>query len=235
MAERARHHPHRSADMSAALEILDGWLDARQESGAAPPPAPLEERQQRQLLSSSAANAHARARCASDAEHAELVAADRRTALGALRSAAGEVPFSLSATAFVSIFGGPGEHGYGQHRCEDASSAGLAGWRCTCAFTRRHVVTVSSAAAASMRIGTQSSGFRLIFDGGEQTATLRGAPGRGQSTLTAFFQKVPAQSRSAARLQEPKVNRRARSLESGGGPNMGSHALLCGKRPRLRR
>lgn len=236
MAERARHHPHRSASMSAALEILDSWLDARREqrTGAAPPPPPQEERQQRQLLATSAANAHARSRCASDAEHAALLAADRRAGLRALRAAASDVLFPLPATAFVSIFGGPGDHGYGKHRCEAAAAAGLAGWRCTCAFGSRHVVDVSSAGAENLRVGTRGSGFRLTFHGSDQTATLRGAAGSGQSTLSTFFQKVPSHLRAVERPREPVlVSQACAAPESAGDAIVESHAMPS-KRPRLR-
>lgn len=240
MAERARHHPHRSSGMDAALEVLDGWLSARRAregvaSTAAPPPPPPEQRQQRQLLAASAANAHARARCASDAEHEALVAADRRTALAALRRAARDVPFPLPATAFVSLFGSPGDHGYGYHRCEEAATAGLAGWRCTCAFARRHVVDVSDVAAAAMRVGTKSSAFRLTFDGSNQAATLRGAASRGQSMLTAFFKKTtPTSVLSEAPPQSQEHDPRRR-LRTESATNADPGALACTKRPRLQK
>ena len=248
MAERARHHPHRSAGMESALVMLDAWLSSRQDAGRAarPPLAPPEERRQRELLAASAANAHARSRCGSDTEHESLVAADRRAALAALRSAARDQPFALPATAFVSLFGAPGEHGYGRHRCEDAAAAGLAGWRCTCAFRARHTVEVSAAAAADMRVGTlraaagaarRGSAFHLAFDGSQQTATLRGVAARGQSTLTSFFRGVAAAApaHAAAGDNDSRNDRRPGSgsglgsvVADGGGVREGG-----AKRPRL--
>lgn len=116
MAERARHHPHQTAGIRAALRVFDRWLDARHATTARvpQPPPPRAEREQRRLLAGSAANAHARSRCSSDAEHNALLSADRRTAIAAMRGqGAGRVPFLLPSTAFVAVFGSPGEHGYG--------------------------------------------------------------------------------------------------------------------------
>ena len=56
MAERARHHPHSTAGIRAALAVFDRWLEARSSSSASAPPAPREEREQRRVLSGSLAN-----------------------------------------------------------------------------------------------------------------------------------------------------------------------------------
>ena len=143
--------------------------------------------------------AHARSCCSSDAEHNALLAADRRAALAALRGA-GRTPFPLPATAFVSMFGSPGEHGYGSHRCDGATAAGLAGWRCVCAFTGSHSVNVSAAAELTASSGSPSlpAAFDLCFDGGTATATLRGKPARGQAPLTAFFRPKATSAAAAA-------------------------------------
>jgi hypothetical protein len=193
MAERARHHPHRSVGMDAALAVFDRWLAARHATSVAGRPAPPPvERAQRRLLAESAANAHARSRCESDAQHNALLAADRRSAVASIRGAARGTPFGLAATAFVSVFGAPGEHGYGQHRCEDAVAAGLAAWRCVCGFAHVHTVSVSSAASLTGHSSSSSmAAFKLRFDGGTQRATLLGVPARGQSALTRFFRPVP--------------------------------------------
>ena len=195
MAERARHHPHPTTGIRAALGVFDRWLEARQTSPAPAPPPPREERKQRRALAGSLANAHARSRCSSDAEHNALLAADRRAALTAIRGA-GRAPFQLPSTAFVAVFGSPGEHGYGNHRCDGATAAGLAGWRCTCAFTKNHTVTVSAAAELSGSGGSSSIPFVAFdlcvrFDGSTATATLRAKPARGQTSLTAFFRPKP--------------------------------------------
>lgn len=193
MAERARHHPHPTAGIRAALGVFDRWLEARQTSSAFAPPPPREEREQRRVLAGSLANAHARSRCSSDAEHAALLAADRRAALTAIRGA-GKAPFQLPSTAFVAVFGSPGEHGYGNHRCDGATAAGLAGWRCTCAFAKNHTVTVAAAAELSgggASIPFPAFGLNVRFDGPTATATLRAKPARGQTSLTAFFRPKP--------------------------------------------
>jgi hypothetical protein len=214
MAERARHHPHQTPAMRAALAVFERWLGARPVAvtGGSRPAIPPVEWQQRRLLADSAANAHARSRCSSDAEHNSLVATDRRTALSALRGAARGVPFALPATAFVSIFGSPGEHGFGRHRCEAAAAAGLAGWRCSCAFLQRHTVTVTSTASLSSggKAGTGGTGgfqcaaFDLVFEGSEkQMASLKAKPARGQASLTSFFQPP---ERGAAAGPRPGTN-----------------------------
>ena len=72
MAERARHHPHRTSEMDRALAVSDSWLSNRPAAAAGRPAMPPKEQRQRQMLADSAANAHARSRCGSDAEHDSL-------------------------------------------------------------------------------------------------------------------------------------------------------------------
>jgi hypothetical protein len=184
------------------------------------------ERQQRRILAGSAANAHARSRCSSDAEHNSLVATDRRTALLALRGAARGVPFALPATAFVSIFGSPGEHGFGRHRCDAAAAAGLAGWRCSCAFRERHTVTVTSAASLSGGTaatgknggGFQCAAFDLVFEGSDkQTALLEAKPARGQASLTSFFKPRSSAAENPA-AEHGRPSKRARMPPEPGQP-----------------
>ena len=198
MAERARFHPHPTADMRAALAVFDDWLRARRTLDGTCPSVPPLERAQRLLLSQSPANAHARSRCVSDTEHRNLLARDRRVALAALRSATTGVEFSLPSTAFVAIFGSPGEHGYGSHICNDANKAGLASWRCLCGFQSQHTLRVVSLASLlqSANISYPKMGkmrieaFELMYDGVKQKARLYCKPARGQSTLKRFFRPV---------------------------------------------
>ena len=238
MAERARHHPHQTPAMRAALAVFERWLNARPAAatGGSRPAVPPVERQQRRLLADSAANAHARSRCSSDAEHNSLVATDRRTALLALRGAARGVPFALPVTAFVSIFGSPGEHGFGLHRCDAAAAAGLAGWRCSCAFRQCHTVTVTSAASLSSSgtaggAGGKNGGFRsaafdLVFEGSEkQMASLKAKPAKGQASLTSFFKPSAAAAAAAAAAgPRPSTNDGGEQHRKDGESNIGSIA-----------
>lgn len=88
--------------------------------------------------------------------------------------------------------GAPGEHGYGQHVCEEAHRSGLPLFRCTCAFTGVHVVSarhpscvVGGAAGSRLLAG----GFTLRFNGGaspQPTATLICLAPPGQASLLRF-------------------------------------------------
>lgn len=88
----------------------------------------------------------------------------------------------------------------GTHQCDGASASGLATWRCTCAFTGSHTVTVSAAAELTAGGGKSSLlpfaafDLRVRFDGPTATATLRGKPARGQPSMTAFFRPKPPRS-----------------------------------------
>ena len=66
----------------------------------------------------------------------------------------------------------PGEHGYGRQWCGSAAAAGMAGWRCTCAFERVHTVEVSSAPALGQGASSLAN-FRLAYDAISQTARMR--------------------------------------------------------------
>ncbi|KAL1523746.1 hypothetical protein AB1Y20_018674 [Prymnesium parvum] len=203
MAERARLAPHPSAGTRAALEVFERWL--RSPPPPPPPPEAREEHAQRALLLSSCANAHARSRCASDDDFRRRAAEDRREAAAQLRAAlrgrAG-APFPLSAPAFAAAFGAPGEHAYGSHVCEAAAAAGLAAFRCTCAYAAAHVVDVTDAEAVVGRGAVQS--FSLRFERGvAEVRPRRGADQLALSSsrgrpLTSAMLELPAASPPAA-------------------------------------
>lgn len=186
MAERARFHPHQTTGMKEALEVFERWLRERrkQSNSQAQPCQSHEERSQRALLANCAANAHARSRCDTEAQHNALIAADRSTALTALKS--GIRQFALPATAFVSVFGGPGEHGYGEHRCIRAAEAGLPIWRCTCGFEGKHFVSCETDKFGHGSF-KRCAAFELTFDGTCRRAVMTPKPARGQRTLKSFF------------------------------------------------
>ena len=119
-------------------QVFDGWLEKEYR---APDAATIAiEREQRSMLARSAANAHARRNCSSDAEFARLAKADRAAAIDAVRAVAaagGRARVKFGATAFVSMFGGPGEHGYGSHSCRQAAKTGLPLYRSSAASLDR--------------------------------------------------------------------------------------------------
>ena len=220
MAERARHHASPTPGISAALAIFEEWLRAP------PPPPPSaqvdEEMRSRRELAASCANAHARARCADDVEFAKLAASDRRDGLKRLRDAArSRQPFELPATSFVACFGGPGEHGYGTHRCVTAHERGLPLFRCACAFRGRHVVRAPTSACVMGDSFPLANGFVLTFDGGAEphtTATLQGLVPPGQPSLARFFGAPAAAPRAQAPSSAAAVGAGKRAAAGGVAP-----------------
>lgn len=194
MAERARRHPAQTPGMRAALVIFDDWLKEHRdrESQHCTPEQASVERHQRAQLAATRANAHAFSRCSSVDEFNRLASEDRADALRRLRAAhAGSESFVLPATRFVSLFGGPAIHGYGEHICVQARSQGLPVFRCVCGMEGNHVVIVHS---ANDLLG--SGGFRwpsfelsISLDGELSRATLKPTPPPGQPTLHASLMR----------------------------------------------
>ena len=214
MRERAARHPHRSAGMDAAVEVFDRWLAARArgvvdpDAAAAAGPEELEaERAQRAELAESFANAHARRNCGNDAEFALWAKRDKADALVAVREAAGRYRgggrlaapgpwFRFGATAFVAMFGGPGEHGYGSHGCAQAAAAGLARFRCTCQYRGTHRVEVTPAGRAQLQLGKRFpfSQWALEWSGAPEerarfVSASAPAAGKGQLSMARFLKR----------------------------------------------
>lgn len=200
MAERARHHPAATPGMRAALAVFDDWLKehSAHTSLLCTPDEAKMERHQRSLLAMTSANAHAFSRCSSAEEFNRLASEDRADALRRLRTAAAGCEFILPATSFVSLFGGPAVHGYGEHACVQARARGLPSFRCLCSMEGEHVVTVRS---ASDLLGG-GGGFRwpcfelsVSLDGPNSRATLTPTPPPGQPTLHSSLARHAATSR----------------------------------------
>ncbi|CAD7931973.1 unnamed protein product [Amoebophrya sp. A25] len=170
-------------------------------------PTEVEERSQRQVLSGSFANAHAKRNCESEAEFNAYARKDKAQAAKKVKeclmslasnkrkssssSSTNSSPsFRFPVTEFVALFGGPGEHGYGWHTCDQAEQNGLPAFRCLCGYRGLHTVAVSSTALgiASLRsvdlqgfifthiLGLPASlpvkAFTLQYDGREEVATI---------------------------------------------------------------
>ena len=191
--------------MRDAIAVFENWMHrpppvtgANQGKGCrTDDPAVQEERAQRRDLAESHANAHARSRLSSGEEFARVAAEDRADALRRLRAAPrGAQAFSLPATSFVAVFGGPGEHGYGRHTCDTAAAAGLPLFRCTCSFRGPHTVTVDATAG---RQPTLAAGlparFLLCYDGAGESGRLTAQPPPGQRGICDFFRPAAGHKR----------------------------------------
>lgn len=191
MLERAKWHPHKTTAMQEAVEVFQKWMDERNagsdgssktggsavDDSASKFPTEAEERQQREMLSRSFANAHAKRNCASDKEFNEFAKSDRLDGLTRLRDAAHQCvatvgfaekkckdqSFSLPATSFVAIFGGPGEHGYGRHLCEQAETAALLPFRCLCGYRGNHRIEVDHPVDIDFSMAILGLGARFPF------------------------------------------------------------------------
>lgn len=117
MRERAAHHPHQTPGMREAMEVFDAWLRDYIEPDAA---TVQQELQAHRRLCSMRANQNAYQPGSSDEERQHIQAArkdeqrGRKLLLEAVQKERVTVPLDL--TAFTAVFGGPGLHGYGEHR-----------------------------------------------------------------------------------------------------------------------
>ena len=179
-----------------------------------------EEREQRIYLTKTKANAHAKRNCKTEADFANYAKADRKTGVEVLKTNAWAVLnrwFDFDVTAFVAIFGGPGEHGYGSHVCLSAQAKGLPSFRCVDNFNGKHLITVLNKTITRPGGGTFTrdievlnlgkrfplSEFTLEYDGESERArylTTKSSSGSGlgsaskkrQSSLADYFGKGAA-------------------------------------------
>ena len=132
----------------------------------------------------------------------------------------------MAAPALVSIFGAPGEHGYGSHVCDAAAAAKLPSFRCLCAFAGTHSVVVEESAPAEVEgidgafrarggVGVLALGkrfpfeaFSLRWDGAKNEALFvatgrasNGVAGARQTSLLSFAKKR-GREESAARASK---------------------------------
>jgi hypothetical protein len=211
MLERARHHPAQTQGMRDAVAVFERYLRHRPHTASNPTPS-REEIEQRRILADSHANAHSRDRCKDDAECIKLAREDRRDCVQRLRDASKRmsgISFPLAGPSFVAVFGGPGEHGYGTHLCDEAHSQGMAAFRCTCAFNSVHTVTVNEDGFEVLNLGNMFPfrNFKLKYDGGSRQCNLliekERKKGGGQATLHHFFKQPPS---AAPKSQEEVVS-----------------------------
>ena len=210
MAERARRHPSQTNGIRAALQTFDLFL-ADHDAAALEPTSEeaKSERSQRSLLAATRANAHALSRCASAEEFNRFASEDRADALRRLKSAANAVAgrdFVLPATSFVSLFGGPARHGYGEHACVQARSLGLPSFRCVCSMEGEHEITVTSAAdllGGASNFRWPSFQLSVSLDGEQSRARLVPTPPPGQPTLNAMMSVAAPLSAAPAASPPP--------------------------------
>jgi len=138
MYERAKHHPSQTAGMQDAMVVFKEWLDNREVDHVDSEEYQGEirkEKAQRLRLVSSFANAHSRTNCSSDKEFNDYAKSDRNDAVKSLKEAArtnNKKWFMFSVTSFVALFGGPGNHGYGQHVCTPGKNEVPSSFCCFC-------------------------------------------------------------------------------------------------------
>jgi len=206
-------------------------LGAETSVTATSPPTEVEERRQREVLSNSFANAHARRNCQSDEEFNQHARADKVDGVARLRAAASEFAktnyhgggaqnkrvFPLAAMSLVAVFGGPGEHGYGWHICEQAEAKGLLPFRCLCGYRGSHRLHVVDSAMSQLgeegetcaEVATESgicfgiavlglgarfpfSEFSQRYDGSTQTAVFMDGKIAGTNAISASSKRTSA-------------------------------------------
>ena len=189
MAERARHHPFQTDGMRVALQLFDSWLLDHADHKRAATTVIREERKQRARLAESSANAHALSRCATVQEFNAYAISDRRDCVQRLRLGGAGREFVLPLTSFVSVFGGPAEHGYGTHVCMAARQQRLPSFRCLCGYEGSHLVLVRDAREILGHTFRWQT-FELLVQcaGPDSRATLTAIPPSGQTTIRASMQ-----------------------------------------------
>eukprot|EP00400_MALV-I_sp_L67-5_P000163 gene163-976_t len=220
MAERAERHPainrSNNSGMRDAVKVFRKWLGDRKDQELSKLLSPSKkkkladlaksEQEQRVALTKTKANAHGKRNCKSEEQFATFAREDRKCGLDILKDNAGSVKkgFRFPVTVFVSIFGGPGEHGYGSHVCLQASEESLPSFRCSCNFNGKHLVTVFGNKKCAggkfvrdievLNLGKRFplSQFVLEYDGANETAkyvSSKGVAGSGgaQSSIKDFF------------------------------------------------
>lgn len=128
MRERAANHPHVTESMKEAVSVFDEWLDRYVE------PSEEEKREQRaewemfRKLCASCANKHSYGHnpTKQELQRARNDLAEGQKVICELlqhKQTVDEKPtFHFPITSFVSLFGGPGLHGYGRHNINHEKS-----------------------------------------------------------------------------------------------------------------
>ena len=124
MRERAAHHPNKSAGIRDAIMVFDEWLENYNEPSSQEKQLQRQEWEEFRRLCQSDANKHSYGK---DPTKEELKRARDDLLNGQKlliqlfsnhrQSSSRNVSFPL--TSFVSLFGGPGMHGYGSHEIDE--------------------------------------------------------------------------------------------------------------------
>ena len=199
MYERAKRHPAQTEGMRDAIEIFDSWLHNHKTMKESKIDADeiAKEKEQRTRLVNSFANIHARSKCSSVEEFNNFARTDRNNALKCLREGAKqaiEKDFKLPITSFVSMFGGPGDHGYGKHLCDKAQQEEKSSFYCDCCpcFYGKHKILCDNTDIFSLGTRFPYQTFVLSYDGKLETAKYEKvvpiSEKSSQTTIQAFFQ-----------------------------------------------
>ena len=201
MYERAKRHPAQTEGMRDAIKVFETWFENRKKIKKETSKEYVNdienEKEQRARLVSSFANVHARSKCPSDEEFYRLARSDRKNGLKCLREGSKQdnlqKQFKFPITNFVSIFGGPGDHGYGRHVCNKAQDEGKSSFYCDCSpcFSGVHKIICDNPEILNLGVGFPFQQFHLNYFSNSQTAQFEKTVAKysetGQTKLDDFF------------------------------------------------
>jgi len=188
MYERAKHHPHQSPGMCAAMKIFKKWLDENDHTSRK---QYKHEWEHRRSLAESPANAHARNKFATDKEFKLAAREDMKNGKQKLKSMIQQfldnsksVRVAFPITEFVALFGGPALHGYGSHLCNDKPM-------CECGFTKMHVIEADGEYMLPKKLSKVVKKYTLQLFSKEEEVVVTSLEKRElkNSSILSFFKK----------------------------------------------